>query len=168
MHHDTVRQCHYCENYFSKTKEAMKKHPKICAAKEGIVYTFENGKLISFQENFKYLKKFLLQFISTLKQQQVKLYFPIQKMFLVSYCQICSFHPSLNLEKIVIFRSFRQSPEEICGLNHFKQEHIPFFNRITFYQLKDAPTAALACEKSASLAELFSVELKFTIDTLNS
>ena len=25
IHHDTVRQCHYCENYFCKTKEAMKK-----------------------------------------------------------------------------------------------------------------------------------------------
>ena len=28
IRYDTVRQCHYCENYFSKTKEAMKKHTK--------------------------------------------------------------------------------------------------------------------------------------------
>ena len=33
----------------------------------------------------------------------------------------------------------------------------------TFYQLKDAASAVLACEKSKSLDELFSVELKFTI-----
>ena len=37
----------------------------------------------------------------------------------------------------------------------------------TFYQLKDAASAVLACEKSMSLAKLFSVELKFTVDTLN-
>ena len=33
--------------------------------------------------------------------------------------------------------------------------------------MKDAASAVLAREKSISLAELFSVELKFTIDTLN-
>ena len=33
----------------------MNKHIKICAAKEGIVYNFENGKITSFQDNFKYL-----------------------------------------------------------------------------------------------------------------
>ena len=43
----------------------------------------------------------------------------------------------------------------------------PFFNKTTFYQLEDAASAVLACEKSISLAELFSVELKFNVDTLN-
>ena len=38
----------------------------------------------------------------------------------------------------------------------------------TFYRLKDATSAALARERSTSLAELFSVELKFTIDTLKA
>ena len=37
----------------------------------------------------------------------------------------------------------------------------------TFFQLKDEASAVLAREKSTSLAELFSVELKFTIDILN-
>ena len=41
-----------------------------------------------------------------------------------------------------------------------------FFNKTTFCQLKDAALAVLAREKSTSLAELFSVELKFIIDTL--
>ena len=89
-------------------------------------------------------------------------------MFVVSYSQIYSFHPSLNLAKIVIFRIFHQNPEEIYDLNHFKQEHVPYFDKITFCQLKDAATAVLACEKSTLLTELFSVELKFNIDTLNN
>ena len=88
-------------------------------------------------------------------------------MFVVSYRQIYSFHPSLNLNKIVIFQSFQQTAEEIYDLSHFKQEHVPFFNKTTFYQLKDAASAVLACKKSTSLAELFSVELKFTVDTLD-
>ena len=89
-------------------------------------------------------------------------------MFVVSYFQIYSSHPSLNLEKIVIFRSFQQSAEEIYDLSYFRQEHVAFFDRTTFYQLIDSASAVLAREKSTSLAELFSVELKFTIDTLNA
>ena len=52
-------------------------------------------------------------------------------------------------------------------MSHFREEHIPFFNGTTFYQLKHAASVVLAREKSKPLAELLSVELKFTIDTLN-
>ena len=69
------------------------------------------------------------------------------KMFVMSYCQMkSSFHPTLNLEKIVIFRSFQQSAEETYDLSHFRQEHVAFFNRTTFHQLKDAASVVLAHE----------------------
>ena len=87
-------------------------------------------------------------------------------MYVVSCCEIYSFHPSLIFDKIVIFRSYQQTSEQIYDLCHFQNEHIAFFNKTTFSQLKDAASAVLAHEKSTSLAELFSVELKFTIDTL--
>ena len=89
-------------------------------------------------------------------------------MFVVSYCQIYLFHPDLNLDKIVIFRSFQEKAEEIYDLRHFRHEHVPYFDKITFYQLKDAATAILAPKKSTSLAELFPVELKFIIDILSN
>ena len=94
-------------------------------------------------------------------------FFFYPKMYVISYCQIYSFYPPLNLDKVVIFRSFQQAAKEIYDLSHFKQEHVPFFNKTTFYQLKDAASAALAREKATSLAELFSIELKFTVDILN-
>ena len=109
-----------------------------------------------------------LQHILSSKQRKVTLFFFDPKMFVVSYCQIYSFHPGLNLEKIVIFRSFQQSADEIYDLSHFRLEHVAFFDRTAFYQLKDAASAVLACEKSTYLAELFSIELKFTIDPLNA
>ena len=109
-----------------------------------------------------------LQHILSSKQRKVTLFFFDPKMFVVSYCQIYSFHPGLNLEKIVIFRSFQQSADEIYDLSHFRLEHVAFFDRAAFYQLKDAASAVLACEKSTYLAELFSIELKFTIDPLNA
>ena len=93
--------------------------------------------------------------------------FQDSKFFVIRYCQIYVIHPALNLDKIVIFRSSQQSAEEIYDLNYFRQEHILFFDRVTFNQLKDAATSVIAREKSTSLSELFPVELKFTIDTLN-
>ena len=42
-----------------------------------------------------------------------------------------------------------------------------FFKKTTFYQLKDVASGVLAGEKATSLAELFSEELKFTVDTFN-
>ena len=76
---------------------------------------------------------FLLLSILILKQQQlVALSFFDPKTFAVSYCQIYSFHSSLNLDKIVISQSFQQTAEEIHNLSHFKQEHVPFFNKTTF------------------------------------
>ena len=97
---------------FWKNQEATQKHTKICVAKEGIVYTFENGKIISLQDNFRYLDDvpFTVYFDFETTGDIV---FSNPKMFVVSYCQIYSFHLSLNLDKIVIFRRFQQSPEEI-------------------------------------------------------
>ena len=39
----TVRQCHYC------------KHLSICAAKEGITYSFDDSQIIDYQDNYKYM-----------------------------------------------------------------------------------------------------------------
>ena len=33
----------------------MKKHTKVCEAKEGVTYKFDNENIISFQDNFKYM-----------------------------------------------------------------------------------------------------------------
>ena len=128
---------------------------------------FGNGQIINFQDNFKYLGDVLFTVYFDFEIATGDSAFFDSKMFAVSYCQIYSFHPSLNLNKIVIYWSFQQTTYEIYDLSHFKQQHIPFFNKTTFYQLKDAASAVLACEKFTSLAELFSVKLKFTInDTL--
>ena len=82
-------------------------------------------------------------------------------MYVISYCQIYSFHLSLGLDKVVVFRSFQQTHEQIYDLSHFKNENAAFFDKTTFYQLKHDAYAVLAQEKLTSLAELFSVELKY-------
>ena len=87
-------------------------------------------------------------------------------MFVVRYCPIYAFYPNLKLDKIVIFRSFQQNAEEIYSLDHFLQGHVQCFDSVTFNQLKNAVTNVLVRQKSTSLSEPFSIELKFTIDAL--
>ena len=57
-----------------------------------------------------------------------------------------TFYPSLNLDKIVIFRGFQQKANEIYNLDYFR-EHISYFDGVTFQQLKDAATSVSVREK---------------------
>ena len=131
----------------------MKKHLEVCAAKTGITYSFDNGNIISFQDSFRYQGDLLFTVYFDFKTTTGDSVFFDPKMCVVSYYQICTFHPSLNLDKIVIFRSFQQNGEEIYDFSHLKKKHVPFFNKTTFFQLKDAASAVLAREKSTTLAE---------------
>ena len=128
VYHPTVRQCFYCKNYSAKSKEILEKHTKVCASKEGIIYTFENGKIISFQDNLNFLGDVPFTVYFDFETTTGDGIFLDPKMFIVSYCQVYSFNPELNLDKIVKFRSFQQSPEEIYDLNHFRRDHIPYFD----------------------------------------
>ena len=89
-------------------------------------------------------------------------------MYVMSYCLIFIFDKSLKMHKIVIYRSFQQMSWQLYNPSHFRQEHVPFYDRTTLRQLKDAASAILSREKCTSLAEVFSIELKFTIDILKS
>ena len=89
-----------------------------------------------------------------------------KKMYVISYCQIFVFHQALNLEEVVIFRSFQQKFEEINSLDHFLQDHVRFFDIITIKQMRDSSLSVLSKEKTTMLCEFFALELKFTIDTL--
>ena len=46
------------------------------------------------------------------------------------------------------------------------EEHVKYFDKVTFKQLEDSATNVLSKTKSTSLLEMFSTELKFTFDVL--
>ena len=132
----------------AKNNEAMTKHLEIWSVREGITYSFDNSQIITFQDNFKSLSEVPFTVYFEFERTTGDSVFFNPKMYVVSHSQIYLFHPSLKLNKIDIFQSFQQITEEIYDFSHFKQEHVPFFNKITFYQLKDATSAVLAQEKS--------------------
>ena len=136
----------------------MFNHVKTYSDIAGIVYKLENHKTIYFRDNFKYMGDlpFTVYFYLETTTGDSILHEP--KMFVISYCQIYAFHADLKLDKIVIFRSFPQNAEEVYSTDRLSQEHIKYFDTVTFNQLKDGATNVLVRQKATSLSELFSVE----------
>ena len=95
----------------------MKKHLSACAAKEGISYSFGNGAIIIYQDNMKCIvdNPFTVYFDFETTTGNAAFFYP--KMYVVSYCQIYTFHLSLNLDKIVIYRSYQKTLHQfqICA-----------------------------------------------------
>ena len=112
---------------FCLFKKRVFKTSKKYTSIEGIIYSIENNKIISLQDNFKYLGDVLFTVYFDFETTTSDDIFQDPKIFAINYCQINVFHLALNLDKIVIFRSFQQSAEEIFDLNHFRQGHVAFF-----------------------------------------
>ena len=72
-------------------------------------------------------------------------------MFVIRYCQIYAFHTDFKLDKIIIFRSFEETEEEIYSLDHISQAHASYFDSVTFNQLRDSAPKVLGGKKSMNL-----------------
>ena len=87
---------------------------------------------------------------------------------------IVAFHPDLSLPRINLFRSYDQSYSLLMSLAHllvFAFNYLDdseIFNKNTLKQLEAAALSVKQKEKNTALTEMFSVELKFTIDCLKS
>ena len=85
----------------------------------------------------------------------------------------CFFAPKIYLiPRLVIFRKYDQNANALISLTHFQALQYDFFsdpenyNKITLKQLEDAVFSVQNRENNTALAEMFSIELKFTIDCL--
>ena len=92
-------------------KKVEGKH-KVCAAKEGITYSFDNENITSFQDSYRYQGNLPFTVYFDFETTTGDLIFFNRIMYVVSYCQIYIFHPGLNLDKMVIFRSFQENAGE--------------------------------------------------------
>ena len=93
-------------------------------------------------------------------------------MYVVSYCFVVTFHPVVNLTRLVIYRSYDQTINQLNSLVHFdivKQDFFEdeqIFNSKTLLQLKYAVLSVINRDKNTALTEMFSTELKFAADCL--
>ena len=136
----TAEQCYAC-NFFVAGIFALDKHLETCSFIPGIVYKFENQHITTFEDNFRFMgeQPFAIYFdLETTCGK--KEFYNVEKsdngMYPVYYCFIVAFHPSLDLDKITVLRSFNDSFEQLNDISYLPNEMIRYFDHITVKQLQ--------------------------------
>ena len=87
-------------------------------------------------------------------------------LYPVFYAFLIAFHPLLNIEKMLLVRSFNHTFEQLNVVSYLKDEIVPFVDPIMTRRFRDCAAAVLIKKQKYSLSQMFSCELKFVIDLL--
>ena len=145
-----TRQCHYCSIFFVKSDKKMKEHLACCSGKAGFTFSFDNGKVIDYQDHYSNLGDMPFSVYWDFETTTGNVVFFDAKMYVVSYSIIVAFHRDLSLPRINIFRSSDQSYNSLMSLVHFFVLDFNFFNDPEIYKkntLKQLEAAALSVKQ---------------------
>ena len=139
LRHGTAFPCHFCSNYYGR-KDKYDRHLGSCAGKPGYIYNFNTQSLITFEGNLKYKSDIPLSTyidFETTAPTDDCLDLENAKMFAVSYLIIFTFHPELEIDKVITERSFGHSEYTLTSLNYLTTDQLNFKNNKTLLQLRD-------------------------------
>ena len=123
-----AKQCPYCNNFFIKSESKIEEHISTCSGQAGSNFTFDNGKIINYQDNFKKIGNLPFSVYYDFETTTSSVDFFYVKTYVISYCIIVAFHPDLNLPHWFIYRAYDQTKDEIESLIHFDVVQADFFN----------------------------------------
>ena len=147
----------------------QKSHAKNCSGKPGVIYNFNNQLLISYEETFraKGFLPFAIYFdLETTVPTDNCLDPEEKKMFVISYVTILGFYPLLNLDRIIIYRSFGHLLEQLSNLDYLSRVQIAFIDPYLIHMLKDAACQVSKRNCKNSLGQMFSIESAMIKKTL--
>ena len=139
LRHGTAFQCHFCSNYYGR-KDKYDRHLDSCTGKPGYIYNFNTQSLITFEENLKHKSDIpLTAYIDFETTALIDDCLDPEnaKMFAVSYLIIFTFHPKLEIDKVIIESSFGHSEYTLTSLNYLTVDELNFKNNKTLLQLRD-------------------------------
>ena len=87
-------------------------------------------------------------------------------MFLASYVLIVAFHPALNLDRIIIPRSYLYSLEELTTIKYLNNDQMKFIDLQILDQLKDIAIDLNKRKCKNTMRQMFCVESTFIKKTL--
>ena len=79
---------------------------------------------------------------------------------------IIAFHPVLKLDRIIIYRSFAHSLEQLTTLNYFSREQISFIEPHLINMLRDMAFDVSKRKCKTSVGQMFSIESVMVKKTL--
>ena len=152
----------------------MQKDLSCWSGKAGFTFSFDNGKIVDYQDHYRNLGDLPFSICYDFETTIGSVVFFNAKMYVVSCCMVVAFHPDLKIPRLVIFQSYDQDQNALTSLSHFLALEFNFFgdpenfNKTTLTQLETAAFLVQKREKNTALAEMFSIELKFTTDCLKN
>ena len=87
-------------------------------------------------------------------------------MFVVSYVMIVAFHPALQLDRIIVYRSFAHTLDQLSNIDSLTREQIGFIDSYLIHMLKDCANEVSRRQCKNSLGQMFSVESALVKKTL--
>ena len=150
----------------------MKEHIDFCAGQAGFSFSFDNGKIINYQDNINKIGDFPFAVYYDFETTTGSAFFFDAKMYVVRYCMIIAVNPDVNLPRLYIYQSYDQRDQGLTSLHHFDVVQRNFFNFSenfnlnTLKQLQNATLTVKNKNDNSALAKMFSIELKFTVDCL--
>ena len=88
------------------------------------------------------------------------------KTFVVSYMLMSAFHPKLNLNLVIIQRSFGQSLLKLATVDYLTEDQPNFVHKDLIKQLKDCAINVSERRCKNAVAQMFAVKLKFAPNCL--
>ena len=166
--HGTAFQCQFCLNYYRR-KDKYDRHLDSCTGKPAYIYNFNTQSLITFEKNLKCKNDTPLitniDFKTTASTDGC-LDPENPKMFAVSYVISFTFHPELEIDKVIIERSSGHSEYTVTSLNYLTVDQLNFKNNKTFLQLRGCALNIARKQRKLAIAQMFATELKFAGDCL--
>ena len=164
-----VQSCHYCNHFFAHNQKKFERHLKHCSEKPGVIYKFSNQSLVSYKDNFKAKDHlpFCVYFDFETTAPTDNCLDPEQKkMFVVSYVMIVAFHPALQLDRVIVYRSFAHTLDQLSNIEYLTGEQIGFINNYLIHMLKDCANEVSKGRCKNSLGQMFSVKSALVKKTL--
>ena len=119
LQHGFASQCYYCNKFFARP-DKYKQHIEHCSEVSGIVYSFNNQNLVTFEDNLGYKGDLpavaYIDFETTAPTDNC-FDFEQKSMFVVSYLIIVAFHPKLKMDRVIIQHSFEHSLEKLATID---------------------------------------------------
>lgn len=126
----------YRSHYFVR-KDKYDRHIQNCTGIPGILYNIDTQNLIAFENNLKY--KGDLTFVAyydfeTTDPTDLYLDPKNVEMYDTSYVNIFDFHLDLQLDKIIIKRSFAHDLSKLANLGYLNRDVLSFVDSVTIKQ----------------------------------
>ena len=164
--HGYTFECYYCGKFFARANR-QKRYIESCSAVPGVVYNFNNQKLVTFEDNFmsKDNLLFALYFDLETTAPTDNYFNPEQtKMFVASYTSIACFQPKLKIQKKIVERSYAHSINELTSISYLTADQLNFAKLVS--QLRDAAIEVNARQCKNAFAQMFTIETVFVKKTL--